>query len=195
MKYDSANPEYYQRLHDENLAFQRNNWLVEELPTLVKVGGESILELGCGNGKFLAAAAPHWKNVVGLDWARSPVLTDILSKVSNVTFTQADVTVWEPVRPFDLVVSADFLEHLPLDRLPFVLKRIARFGRRNFHKIACYDDGHSHLSILSPLEWLHLFCRIAPEGIWSIASLTTRKGVQSKQVVCVLGETVSPTDS
>ncbi|MGK2915733.1 MAG: class I SAM-dependent methyltransferase [Porticoccaceae bacterium] len=188
MKYDAARPEYYQRLHNENAAFQRNNWLVEELPLLRQMGGESILEVGCGNGRFLAAAAPHWKEVVGLDWARSPVIADVLKGTPNVSFVQVDVSTWKPDRLFDLVISADFLEHLPPDILPGVLPRIARFGRRNFHKIACYDDGHSHLSILAPEVWLGGFREAAPEYDWSIVSRTARKGDQSKQVVNIIGQ-------
>lgn len=188
MKYDTARPEYYQRLHDENAAFQRNNWLVEELPRLQEMGGGSILEVGCGNGLFLATAAPYWKEIVGLDWARSPVITDVLKSASNVSFVQADVTTWKPNRVFDLVVSADFLEHLSPDLLPVVLPRIAQFGRRNFHKIACYDDGHSHLSVLPPDVWLNSFCETVPEYKWRVVSRMARKGDQSKQVVCIMGQ-------
>lgn len=190
MKYNSASPEYYQRLHDENPAFQRNNWLVDELARLVEMGGEKIIELGCGNGRFLEAAAPFWKEIIGLDWARSPVIEEILKSYPNVTYVQDDVMTWSPRQLADLVVSADFLEHLPLDRLPALLPRIARFGYRNFHKIACYDDGHSHLSILPPDEWLQCFCEAVPEYEWTIASKASRKGDPNKAVVTIVGVVV-----
>ena len=44
---------YYQALHDAHPAFQNNNWMVQDLDRLRAYGGESLLELGCGNGLFL----------------------------------------------------------------------------------------------------------------------------------------------
>jgi SAM-dependent methyltransferase len=188
MKYaESAQADYYQRLHDVNAAFQGNNWLLDEISVLRALGGRSILELGCGNGLFLRAAAPHWEEVVGVDWAKSPVIESVLKEHGNVRFEQADVRTWRPGRQFHIVASADFLEHIPPPDLPALIAAAATCGPRQFHKIACYDDGHSHLSIFPPEQWIELFERAAPGVAWRIHSRLSRKGDPNKTVVMVLG--------
>jgi cyclopropane fatty-acyl-phospholipid synthase-like methyltransferase len=178
--------EYYQRLHDSHPAFQENNWLLQDLPRLVRLGGESILELGCGNGRFLEVAARHWRRVVGLDWAASPVMPGILEANPGIEFVQSDLRGFVPREPFDVVVSADFLEHLPTTELVPCLARMHQFGFRHFHRIACYDDGHSHLSILSPDQWLELFDQVAPAA-YRILAVEHRKRDPSKPVILVEG--------
>lgn len=189
MKYaESAKPDYYQRLHDENAAFQRNNWLIEEVSTLKAFGGTSILELGCGNGLFLDEAARIWDEVVGVDWARSPVMDEVLRRSPNVRFEHVDVRVWSPGVKFDIVASADFLEHIAPHDLEALIRTIASFGRVQYHKIACYDDGHSHLSILPPNDWINVFAAAVPGGNWRIAKEVSRKGATDKKVICVVNE-------
>ncbi|MFT4178110.1 MAG: class I SAM-dependent methyltransferase [Thermomonas sp.] len=177
---------YYQSLHDANPAFQGNNWLIQDLPLLREWGGTSILELGCGNGLFLERAVAIWPQVMGLDWAASPVLEDVRARHPGIGFVQADAMQWSPDEPFDIVASADFLEHLPPDRLPALLTRFHGFGRRHFHRIACYDDGHSHLSIFPPEIWMQLFEDVAP-GCYRLLSNEARKGQADKRVITVAG--------
>ena len=43
-----------------------------------------------------------------------------------------------------------------------VLARVDACAGSAYHKIACFDDGHAHLSILPPEEWLARFRRIDP---------------------------------
>jgi len=174
---------YYQGLHDTNPAFQNNNWLIEELPVLVQCRGESLLEVGCGNGRFLREAAQHWREVVGLDWARSPLIAPILRDCANVRFVQADARSFSWPRRFDLVASADFLEHLPPEALTATISNLHRTGRFNFHKIACYDDGHSHLSIHPPDWWLARFRALAPDAGYRLHRVTARKGDPTKLVI------------
>lgn len=174
---------YYQELHNSNPAFQNNNWLTDELPVLAAWGGKSILEVGCGNGRFLLPASRQWDEVVGVDWARSPVLDKVLGQCPSVRFVQADARTMQFDRQFDLVVSADFLEHLAEEALPAVLVNLHRLGRINFHKIACYDDGHSHLSILPPEKWLELFQQAAPQAGYRLHTVKPRKGDATKLVI------------
>lgn len=175
---------YYQSLHDTNPAFQNNNWLTQDLTLLRQWGGQSLLELGCGNGRFLQLAAEHWPRVVGVDWARSPFIEQTIASRPGISFVQADILEWTPDGRFDLVVSADFLEHLPPDKLGDILKRIHGFGRRHYHRIACYDDGHSHLSIHPPRRWIELF-EVAAPGCYRLLSCDPRKGDKSKLVITI----------
>lgn len=175
---------YYQSLHDSNPAFQNNNWLTQDLALLRQWGGQSLLELGCGNGRFLQLAAEHWPHVVGVDWARSPFINEVLEQKAGVAFVQADILAWAPDELFDLVVSADFLEHLPPESLVDALRRFHTFGRRHYHRIACYDDGHSHLSIHEPETWLEVFEAVTP-GHYSLLSCEARKGSPDKLVITI----------
>lgn len=184
MSRDNLDAAYYQALHDNHPAFQNNNWLTQDLEVLRAWPGKSILELGCGNGRFLDMAAGHWDTVVGVDWARSPVIDEVIAKRPNVSFEQADTLSWNPGRTFDVVVSADFLEHLPPDRLLAALQRFHGFGQRHYHRIACYDDGHSHLSIFPPEWWMQLFEQVAP-GAYRLITSEARKGDQSKLVITI----------
>lgn len=185
MKYESANADYYQALHDSVPAFQRNNWLLEEIDTVRAIGTGSLLELGCGNGKFLEGVSPFFATVTGVDWARSRLIDKLIQRLGNVRFEQADICQWVPNITYDVVVSADFLEHLAPESLSEVLRRIGAFGQRQFHKIACYDDGHSHLSIFSPEQWLNQFREACPKSNWAITSDTARKGDESRRVICI----------
>lgn len=123
---------------------------------------QSILELACGNGRFLRLAAQHFSKVYGCDWAVSPLIDPLLSECPNVRFERVNLYTDAPTYSADMAVSADFLEHLETDKLLSVLRKIDAFAPKHFHKIACYDDGHCHLSVLSPAEWLSLFRAIDP---------------------------------
>lgn len=190
--YTNCNQEYYQRLHDEHPAFQQNNWMLSELETLRQYPAQRVVELGCGNGKFLAAAAPYFEHITGIDWAHAPAIDGILAKNANTEFLQADlIDGFPPTQQFDLLLSADFLEHLPTHSLAPALARYHEKARFHFHKIACYDDGHSHLSILDPVDWLTLFKSISPD--YTIVSLEKRNGDASRLVCCIANH--NPWDS
>lgn len=180
---DSA---YYQSLHDTSRDYRQSNWLVEELPALVAVGGESIVEIGCGNGLFLARAAQHWQDVTGVDWARSPVLDEVLLAQPRIRFIQQDIAEFVPERRRDLLVSADFLEHLAPPVLVETIARLHGAADACYHKIACYDDGHSHLSIFGAKAWLRLFEEAAPGAGYRIVKKAWRPPRHKKKLVVVI---------
>lgn len=149
---------YYQRLHAADSNYQTNNWLLSELEAIVAIKPESVLEVGCGNGRFLAEIRKHVPRVIGIDWAQSPMLAKL--GVAGC-FQSCDITKDELPRA-DLVCSADVLEHIAPDVLTSTLERLDRAGVHQYHVIACYDDNHSHLSIMPPEQWLERFRRISP---------------------------------
>lgn len=178
-----ADAGYYQALHENSAKYQTNNWLVDELPELRGVGAASILEAGCGNGLFLRHAVAHWADVTGMDWARSPVLDGVLREHPGVRFIQQDIAAFHPDRRWGLLASADFLEHLAPAALPDVIQRLHAAADVCYHKIACYDDGHSHLSVFSPRAWLRLFQQACPDAGYRIVKTSIRKQRRKKVVV------------
>ncbi len=154
--------DYYQAFHDQDLNYQNNNWLVDELEPILDFHADSVLELACGNGRFLECAASHFSFVYGCDWAVSPRMAGVLAAHPNIVFARLDLYHELPPWQAELVVSADFLEHLDPEALPRVIRRIDPLSGKAFHKIACYDDGHSHLSLMPPSQWLDLFQFVNP---------------------------------
>lgn len=150
--------QYYQDLHEKDEAYQANNWLLSEKEHLLKCRPRTLLEVGCGNGRFLREVASDVENAIGLDWAISP-LTDNMPR--NVSIKQADVTK-DKLPSADLVCSADVLEHFHPDSIQSVITKVHRAGKFNYHVVACYDDHHSHLTIIKPGEWLYLFRQMSP---------------------------------
>jgi SAM-dependent methyltransferase len=155
----TGSPEYYKMLHDTARGYQENNWLVSEIDNLLGADPHSVLEIGCGNGRFLVEAKNRGvSQIMGVDWVRSPMLAEL--GVEDLV-QLCDITKDELPRA-DLVCSADVLEHLAPASLPSTLARIHAAGRLQYHVIACYDDGHSHLSVMPPADWLHRFRKLSP---------------------------------
>jgi SAM-dependent methyltransferase len=180
VRYPSATSgAYYQRIHEINNAYKLNNWLVPEIESILSISPRSILEVGCGNGRFLAAVSGRVDRVIGIDWARSPILDEI---GGPVIFERADITR-DALPKADIVCSADVLEHIAPDLLQSTVQRLHRAGFHQYHVIACYDDGHSHLSIMEPEAWLGLFKALSPK--YQIIDIRQRANNPSR-VICVI---------
>lgn len=153
---------YYTSLHETNVGYQQNNWLVEEADLLSHIPGETLQEVGCGNGRYLELAARTRRRVIGCDWALSPGVRDLQKRAANVEFIACDITKNVPQCDADILTSADVLEHIATQDIGHTLARLTQSGRWQFHKIACYDDAHSHLTIRNPAWWLAQFCAVSP---------------------------------
>ncbi|WP_311272511.1 MULTISPECIES: hypothetical protein [unclassified Rhizobium] len=169
----------YQRLHDHDRGYQDNNWLVDHCDVISSVKPEVVVEVGCGNGRFLRKIAPLVPNVVGLDWARAPQLAVI---PDNVEFRTTDV-LKDEIPNGSVCVSADVLEHFEPHALPALIKKLHEAARFNYHVIACYDDGHSHCSVFHPGQWLALFKTISPD--YRLVATITRPG-RPDRIACVI---------
>ena len=169
---------FYDRQH-EDVQYRQNNWLLDQLPVLTRIHPRTVIEIGCGNGHFLRAAAPHVQQLIGVDWAQSPELIDL---PANVQVLQLDVVTGR-IPSGDLVCSADVLEHFAPADVDGVVSKLASAGRYQHHVIACYDDGHTHLSILPPAGWLAVF-RKHCESVY-LADVHYRRN-DPAQIVCVV---------
>lgn len=154
---NSLSQSYYEKLHSEDDGYRKNNWLLSEISEIQKVNPTVITELGAGNLKCAIAMSKQGYTVNAVDWVQCINPCDL---PSGVRFMKRDITL-EEIPKSDLCCSADFFEHLAPKSLLSVIENASASARYGYHKIACYDDGHSHLSVLSPLEWLNLFKRFS----------------------------------
>lgn len=169
----------YQKLHDFDRGYQDNNWLVDHCDVVASTRPGLVIEIGCGNGRFLRKISSMVPNVIGLDWARSPQLSVV---PNNVQFRTADV-LKDEIPEGDVCVSADVLEHFEPNALPPLLSKLHKAARYNYHVIACYDDGHSHCSVFHPGQWLGLFKAISHE--YRLVATITRPG-RPDRIACVI---------
>ena len=184
-EYESSfSSEYYQEQHESNPAFASNNWLIDELTEIRAFSPRVIAELACGNGAFAKQISRVCDKVYAIDWARSPLLDPL---PPNVEYKCIDI-VKDSLPSADLCCSADFLEHLPTTELDATIKKIILAAPIGYHKIACYDDGHSHLSILPPWEWLDIFRRNGGSG-YHISKIQFRR-FSHRQIVVVVSNSL-----
>jgi predicted SAM-dependent methyltransferase len=123
------------------------------------------------------------------------VLDGVLREHPSIQFLQQDVADFRPDRRWGVLASADFLEHLPPATLPDVLSRLHAAADASYHKIACYDDGHSHLSVFTPREWLDRFQQACPGAGYRIVKTTVRKRGQEVVVISNLPGGVASMDA
>jgi SAM-dependent methyltransferase len=175
---DALTSAFYDCQH-EDADYRRNNWLLDQVAIVKDVAPRTIVEIGCGNGRFLRAVAPYATQVIGVDWAHSPELVDL---PDNVSVLRENV-VTGAVPAGDLICSADVLEHFAPRDIDAVVSKLVGAGRFQHHVIACYDDGHTHLSILPPAAWLAVFRKYCPTVY--LAEVDYRRR-DPTQIVCVV---------
>mgnify|MGYP001284045383 CR=1 FL=1 len=173
-----SRPEHYQYLHDEFDPYIINNWLLDDIDFLAKRVQGNICEVGCGNGKFILSASKYFKTITGIDWAKS---SGIEKLPKNCKFIKHDLSKGMPKGSFDMICSADFLEHLRKKDVLNLIGEMCNSSPLNYHKIACYDDGGSHLTILSPEEWLDIFKKFSPD--FKIRDITDRRNNNQEVVI------------
>lgn len=90
----------------------------------------SLLEIGCGNGGFLASFSSHrpqW-DLTGLDIADNGRNT--IESISNAKFIKGSVEVLDREKKYDLVVLSHTLEHIPHPQLLLrsIIERLSENG-------------------------------------------------------------------
>ena len=67
------NSEFYQDLHENNPAYQNNNWFADKYIDIIQnLGITSVFELGSGNGKATSRLAQVCEKVLACDWNPNP---------------------------------------------------------------------------------------------------------------------------
>jgi SAM-dependent methyltransferase len=114
-----------QRTESRETFFEKTGFSPEEL------NGKTILDVGCGMGRFAQVAADHGARVVGVDLSVAVEAANAnLGTLPNTAFLQADVFKL-PLKPesFDLIYSLGVLHHTPDTRAAFCeLPRLLRPG-------------------------------------------------------------------
>lgn len=171
--------EHYEWLHNETTPYQVNNWLLSEIEDIMKVSPTSLLEFGCGNGRSLEILSEKIDTVYGMDWVSPKV--DFHS-YGNIFFTNCDI-LKSPLPSVDIICSADFLEHFTINELSVLLQKSVEVSSYQYHVIACYDDGHSHLTVMPPACWEKFFK--AYDKNFHLSKVVLRNG-SSEKTVCTI---------
>jgi cyclopropane fatty-acyl-phospholipid synthase-like methyltransferase len=150
---------------------------------LPELKGKRLLDIGCGMGTFTIEAAGHGAFALGLDLAPAGIAAarDMAAQRARAgaRFTLADAALL-PVRTssVDVVIAADFTEHLDDDTLSRVFREIARVTRPG-GTFVIYTPEAAHLfeqlrerGILLEQEPSHIGIRSASE----LAQATERAG-------------------
>jgi ubiquinone/menaquinone biosynthesis C-methylase UbiE len=106
-------------------AFARARELLQQLAPV-----EQMLELACGTGTWTSALLPLGRELTAID-ASPEMLALARQKVGNalIQFQQADLFQWQPRQQYDLVFFANWLSHVPPQRLDAFLGTVARAVR------------------------------------------------------------------
>ena len=106
-------------------AFARARELLQQLAPC-----EQILELACGTGTWTLTLIPLGQELTAID-ASPEMLSLARQKVGKacVKFQQADLFQWQPTQQYDLVFFANWLSHVPPQRLETFLGTVARAVR------------------------------------------------------------------
>ena len=177
--YNSKNPspnflslkKYYKKIHKEGIDGDDPSMVYNGISTMVfveiikkiieKNKLKTLLDYGSGKGdryfnesKFLEQNYPPLKKF----WNIDPILFD-----PGVPYEKPSH------KNFDIVISIDVLEHIPVEDLSWVIEEIFDFSRKVvFLNVACYpadkilpNGKNAHVSIFHPLWWFGFISCIA----------------------------------
>jgi 2-polyprenyl-3-methyl-5-hydroxy-6-metoxy-1,4-benzoquinol methylase len=101
-------------LENLKLADRYNNWIFEQIKPHL---GNTVLEVGCGNGNFTVFLVQQCQQVTGIDLNQEYIelAKKRLGEQSKITIIQEDVTNFKTENMFDTIVMLDVLEHIEND--------------------------------------------------------------------------------
>jgi hypothetical protein len=115
---------------------------------------ESCADFGAGDGRFLRAMIHQGlvRHGIGVDLYEPPDLDGL---------GWLRMPLWDAAPRTDYVISTDALEHMPTEKVPAVLERIAKCAPHGFLRISTRQDRygterglHLHETVERPSWWL-----------------------------------------
>lgn len=97
------NPDQYHRFQKE-----RSRPFYDLVNQIDAVAPHSVADLGCGSGELTATLHERWPTatILGIDSSAAMLAQTGAHAVPDaVAFTQADIAVWEPSAPLDVIVA------------------------------------------------------------------------------------------
>lgn len=127
MSSHSWDPERYLTYADE-----RGRPFLDLISRITAVEPLRVVDFGCGPGNLTRILPARWPGaeVVGLDSSQEMVDRANVERIAGVRFEVADLRVWQPAEPVDVLVSNATLQWVPghLDLLPGLVARVAPGG-------------------------------------------------------------------
>ncbi len=156
----------------EGLAYAEDNYLNESAPHLkvdkrllrqhFQLDGKRVLDFGCGMGGMSLWYASTWKcKVVGIDIdAQHIAIANALRQkhgLHRVVFEQRDLLQDPPEGPFDFIAMHDVAEHIPLETLREIFRRLARLLCEDGQLFVSYPPWQgpyaSHVVHVTHIPW------------------------------------------
>lgn len=129
--YDEAG-EYFSKTRSKKYG-ESANWPVTQKYLDELKRGESVLDVGCGNGRLVSGLPPGVK-YYGFDFSRT-LLEEANERYPNNSFGYGDVTdpsVWKKLSKFNAIFCVAVLHHIPTrEQQLFVVKQMKIHAKRN----------------------------------------------------------------
>jgi 2-polyprenyl-3-methyl-5-hydroxy-6-metoxy-1,4-benzoquinol methylase len=98
--------------------------------TLKSLGFQTLLDIGCGDGKLLSVLSDIYKEkeFYGIDYSEQAiVLAKLLCKNMNVEYTVEDIISSPKNKQFDVVTLIEVIEHIPPENLHSFLVNVKKY--------------------------------------------------------------------
>ncbi len=117
--------EHYEKLHSCNALTDKEKQRIKEIISYIPDNVNSVLEVGCGDGRIINDLIGKYERICGLD-----ISLEGLEKVKADKVQGSVDDLPFPDNSFDLVICSEVLEHLPYSIYQKAIKEIMRVTRK-----------------------------------------------------------------